>query len=117
MRGSWILITLFSAACGSSPPPAPSTGPGNGTSESITGRERVGWDQPASDSAELATFGYAIYVDGVRSEIVDPSCVSGNNCFNGAGPVTQIYDAGVTTALTRKSDACDGPFDLHFVPQ
>jgi len=74
MRRSWILITLFSAACGSSTPPAPSTGPGNGSSESITGRERIGWDQPASDSAELATFGYAIYVDGIRNEIIDPSC-------------------------------------------
>ena len=75
MRGFWILITLFAAACGSSTPPPPSTGTGGGV-ESITGRERIGWDQPATDTVELATFGYAIYVDNARSELTDTSCAS-----------------------------------------
>jgi len=46
-----------------SPPPivdAPAT------PVTIDGRERIGWDQPASDSVELATISYAIYVDGSR---------------------------------------------------
>ena len=75
MRGFWILITLFAAACGSSTPPPPSTGTGGGV-ESITGRERIGWDQPATDTVELATFGYAIYVDNARNELTDTSCAS-----------------------------------------
>ena len=76
MRRSWILITLFAAACGSSKPPAPSTGTGSGGVESITGRERIGWDQPAADVGELGTFRFAIYVDNVRSELAEVSCAS-----------------------------------------
>jgi glucose/arabinose dehydrogenase len=72
---SWIVITLFAAtACGSSPPPAPSPGPGTGNAQSITGRERIGWSQSASSVSELATFQYAIYVDGARSVMTDTSC-------------------------------------------
>jgi glucose/arabinose dehydrogenase len=74
MRRSWVWITVFVAACGSGTPPPPSTGPGSGTTESITGRERIGWDQPAADSGELSTFRYAIYVDGARAEIADVTC-------------------------------------------
>jgi glucose/arabinose dehydrogenase len=74
VRRSWILITLFAAGCGSSPAPAPSPGPGTGVGESITGRERIGWDQQAGDVTELATFRYVIYVDGIRSEIADTLC-------------------------------------------
>ena len=64
-----IVITLALAACGGSPP-----APGN--ADTITGTERFGWDQPASDAAELASFRYAIYVDEARSEAADISCGS-----------------------------------------
>jgi hypothetical protein len=40
----------------------------------ISGSERFGWDQPAADAGELATFRYAMYVDEVRSEAADVSC-------------------------------------------
>ena len=60
--------------CSKTPPPTPA--PGTDIGETITGRERFGWDQPASDAAELATFRYAIYVDGVRSIAADVSCGS-----------------------------------------
>lgn len=62
------------AGCSKSSPPTPS--PGGSTGESITGRERIGWDQPAASSAELATFRYAIYVDGARSEVADVNCAT-----------------------------------------
>jgi len=48
----------------------------------VTGTERIGWDQPASDAVELATFGYAIYVDGTRS------VASGVACAQNAGATT-----------------------------
>src|SRR4051812_29406472 len=77
VRRSWIAITVFAAgACGSSPPPAPSPGPGTGNAQSITGRERIGWSQGASSESELATFQYAIYVDGTRTVMADTSCAS-----------------------------------------
>lgn len=59
------------AACGGGAPPSP-----NGA-ETISGAERFGWDQPAADAAELATFKYALYVDDVRSEATDVSCTPG----------------------------------------
>jgi len=123
MRRSWILITLFSAACGSSTPPAPSTGPGNGSSESITGRERIGWDQPASDSAELATFGYAIYVDGIRNEIIDPSCsgsasASGFSCSGRLPPMSSgAHALEIAAFSTVNSESGESPKSapLHVV--
>jgi glucose/arabinose dehydrogenase len=105
MRRSWILITLFAAACGSSTPPAPSTGPGNGTTESITGRERIGWDQPAADSNELATFRYAIYVDGSRNELIDPSCSGsgGEAGFSCSGKLPPMSSGAHTLELATFS--------------
>jgi glucose/arabinose dehydrogenase len=55
------------------PPPAPAPSPSPGA-ERITGSERLGWNQPAGDTAELASFSYAIYVDGARSELGGVSC-------------------------------------------
>lgn len=106
MRRSWILITLFTAACGSSAPPAPS--PGAGTGESITGRERIGWDQQAGDVIELATFRYVIYVDGVRSEIPDASCgtSAGSSGFPCSGKLPAMSSGahGLELATFRAPD-------------
>ena len=74
MSRLWIALAVAVAGCGKSPsaPPPPSTTPG--PVETITGSERLGWDQRASDAAELATFRYAIYVDGVRTELTGATC-------------------------------------------
>jgi len=66
------MVVWLTAGCGKSTPPSPSPAPGGVAT--ITGRERIGWDQPAEGAAELATFRYAIYVDGARSEIAETSC-------------------------------------------
>jgi len=123
MRFSWIVITLFAAACGSSTPPSPATGPGNGTSESITGRERIGWDQPAADSGELSTFGYAIYVDGARSEIADPACsgsagATGFACTGKLPPMPSgAHTLELATFSTVNTDSGESPKSpaLHVV--
>jgi len=44
--------------------------------ERISGLERFGWEQPATDTGELASFRYAMYVDNTRSEATDVSCGS-----------------------------------------
>ena len=65
-----IVITVFViAACGK-PPNSPTD------TEQITGTERFGWDQPAADAGELATFRYDLYVDDARSEASDVSCAA-----------------------------------------
>ena len=67
---------LVLSACG---------GPGSSSSgaETVTGVERFGWDQPAVDAGELASFRFAIYVDDARSEATDVSCavVASNGRF------------------------------------
>src|SRR5436309_2849577 len=63
------LASVVLATCG-----GPSGAPGSGNGEAITGAERFGWDQPAPDAGELATFDYAIYVDSSRAEAADVSC-------------------------------------------
>lgn len=66
---SVVCLSLLAAACGASPP-APTN------ADTITGAERFGWDQPATDATELASFRYAIYVDDARSEAADVSCAT-----------------------------------------
>jgi len=61
-------------ACGNNGTPPTPAPPGVGGGETITGQERLGWDQQAASPAELATFRYAIYVDGARSEIANVLC-------------------------------------------
>lgn len=61
------------AACDDNQP-TPQPPPSNG--ERITGNERIGWDQPAANPAELASFRYAIYVDGTRSELTNVACAA-----------------------------------------
>jgi hypothetical protein len=67
-----VFASLVFAACGGSP-----SSP-NGT-ETITGVERFGWDQPAADAGELASFRYALYVDEARSEAADVTCAPGQS--------------------------------------
>ncbi len=69
-----VVATCLLAACG----PSASSGTPGGT-ETITGAERFGWDQPAADAGELASFRYALYVDDVRSEAADVSCAPGQS--------------------------------------
>jgi hypothetical protein len=61
------LVVIAATACGGSPP-----APGGG--DAITGDERFGWEQPARDAGELASFRYAMYLDEARSEAADVSC-------------------------------------------
>jgi hypothetical protein len=67
------IVALFAAACGAKSPSAP----GGSETETITGSERLGWEQPAADAGELVTFRYAWYVDGVRAEATSVSCGTG----------------------------------------
>ena len=75
MPRPWIVVLCLALiACDEkSPPAAPVVDP-PATNDTISGTERVGWDQPAADAAELATIGYVIYVDGQRTELAGVTC-------------------------------------------
>ena len=69
------LATSAVAACGGSPPAPPVVTPPP-SAETINGSERIGWDQPAADTVELAAIRYAIYVDAARTEAAGVTCAS-----------------------------------------
>jgi len=69
-----LFVSSTVAACGGGSPSPPVVTPPS-TPVTVTGTERIGWDQPAADAVELATFGYAIYVDGTRSVASSVACV------------------------------------------
>jgi glucose/arabinose dehydrogenase len=68
-----VAASIAIASCGSSTPPPSTSDPGS-SGERISGNERLGWSQSANDGRELATFRYAAYVDGNRTELADVSC-------------------------------------------
>jgi glucose/arabinose dehydrogenase len=105
------------AGCGKSSSPTPSPVAGNG--ESITGRERLAWDQAASSTAELAAFRYAIYVDGVRSEMADVSCAttggSAGYACSGRLPAMTVGTHTLELAAYLESDSIvEGPRSSPF---
>jgi len=74
LRALWPALLLAAlVGCSKSPEPPQQQPP---TGERITGSERIGWTQQATDSVELADFKYAVYVDGARSALADATCGS-----------------------------------------
>lgn len=71
-RPTAVLVITLVAACGGSPGGSGSSGGG----QVLTGNERFGWDQMASDRGELSSFRYAMYVDGARTEVTDVTCAT-----------------------------------------
>ncbi len=67
-----VLVALAAVACkGNTPAPG---SPGGSDAGTISGSERIGWDQPASSTVELSTFRYELYVDGAPTSITGVSC-------------------------------------------
>src|SRR6185503_12462516 len=68
------LCGLFTACDKKAPaPPVVTPPPG---SETINGTERIGWDQRAADTAELAAMSYVVYVDGTRTPLTAVTCAT-----------------------------------------
>ena len=62
-------------ACDKKAPAPPQVDP-PAANETINGTERIGWDQTAADTVELAAIGFVMYVDGVRTELTAVTCAS-----------------------------------------
>ena len=73
----WIVLCcLIMIACDKKSPPAPPVVDTPSRPVTINGTERIGWDQPAADTVELAAISYAAYVDGTRAPLAGVSCAS-----------------------------------------
>jgi glucose/arabinose dehydrogenase len=96
-----MLVLAALAACGEDRPPPPSPGPGTPGGQTVSGNERVGWDQQASDAAQLATFRYAFYVDGTRIEVSSATCspTSTANGFPCSAPLPPMAPGAHTLQL------------------
>jgi glucose/arabinose dehydrogenase len=106
MRAALLALVLVAVAGCESRTPPPPTVPGPGNGESITGRERLGWDQRAAGTGELATFRYAIYVDGTRSEMMGVACgtVAGTAGFACTGQLPPMTTGTHTLELATFTD-------------
>jgi glucose/arabinose dehydrogenase len=70
-----LLICVVLTGCGDKQPPSPEVGSPTGEVQ-VSGNERIGWSQPAEDAAQVASFQFVIYVDGVRTPLTGLSCSS-----------------------------------------
>jgi glucose/arabinose dehydrogenase len=80
------LLAFGVVACSKDTPAPPVVTPGPSPSPTVTGVERLGWNQTAADGVQLATFHYAIYVDGARAELM------GASCQPSASPASAAFD-------------------------
>ncbi|HXH05138.1 MAG TPA: PQQ-dependent sugar dehydrogenase [Vicinamibacterales bacterium] len=86
-----VLLACWGCGGDGEPPAAPA--PGGEAGETITGRERLGWTQPAGDASELAGLRFALYVDGSRVVLEDASCTavpSGSDGFPCSSPLPPL---------------------------
>ena len=104
---SLIFACIAFAACGGSTP----TPDG---SQTVSGAERFGWDQPAADATELASLRYALYVDDARSEAADVKCASvksaaGFACTAQMPPMTSgVHNVQVAAFVTDAGAVREG---------
>ncbi len=105
LHRTWIAaaVCLAAMACGgkdNSTPSTPSQG-GTGGEVQVSGSERLGWAQPASSAAELASIQYAIYVDNNRSVLRNVSCeqTAGSSGFDCRAPLPNLSAGAHTIEL------------------
>jgi glucose/arabinose dehydrogenase len=92
-----VLALLVSACGGDSQPAAPSSSSGGGSSSSssgvitVTGTEKIGWDQAAATSGQLSGYQYLGFVDNIPQVLANASC--GSTASNGTFPCTASLPA------------------------
>lgn len=66
------------AGCDKKAPETPDPGAGNPSGDTrVSPGDRLGWSQQAADAIEIASFQFALYIDGVRTALSGVSCVRG----------------------------------------
>src|SRR2546428_11509589 len=104
-RVLWPVIAVGALfGCSKSPQPPQQVPP---SAERITGSERLGWTQQATDQVELAGFKYAIYVDGARSQLAGVSCPSTGSSagFECSAPLPKMSAGSHTLNLAAYIDS------------
>jgi hypothetical protein len=116
------LAAIAIAACGKSTPAPPTMTHPSGQI-TVTGREQLLWDQPASDATLLSGIGYTVYVDGTGAPYNGVTCSSASpfTCHAPLPPMTAGPHAIELTAFFKDNPGLEspraGPLDLLVVPQ
>ena len=99
LPAAFAVLALSVAACRRSTPEPPGVTPG--PVESVVGTERLGWSQRAADRTELSEFGYAVYVDDVRTELTGVDCTPSSTAgtFACSAPLPPMTDGMHTLQL------------------
>jgi hypothetical protein len=95
---SLAVIACATVACGGNTPPSPEAAAVQGGT--ISGRERIGWDQSATTATDLSAYRYFIYVDGARSEVAGVSCAAGTAGFACSGKLPVMSSGAHTIELS-----------------
>jgi glucose/arabinose dehydrogenase len=96
-----LVFCVAVAACGGKDQP-PTPNPGNPVDGiQVSGRERLGWSQPAADTVELAQLQYAVYVDNTRTTLTGATCgsTSSQSGFDCSAPLPTLSAGGHTLEL------------------
>jgi hypothetical protein len=109
-----LMVALAAVAgCGGSDDPPPSSPPATSGSDTVTGHERVGWVQTASDS-DVFLLEFAGYIDGVRNVLTGAACTRNNSgsfdCSAALPPMTAGRHAlEIAAFFTSPNGVVEGP--------
>lgn len=108
-----LLVALGGAGCERDAPEPPDVPPGQ--VENVTGAERLGWTQAATDNRELATFRYAVYVDNTRGELTGTTCQPPasptSSAFDCTAPLPPLSPGAHSIELATFTDSGTGPVE------
>jgi len=109
-----LAVALTAAAgCGGNDDPPPSSPPPADSGDTISGRERIGWDQAASDS-DISLLEFAGYVDGARNVLTGSTCVRNNSGSFDCSAALPAMSAGrhtleIAAFMTSPGGVVEGP--------
>jgi glucose/arabinose dehydrogenase len=102
-----LLACICVSGCDKNDPETPD--PGNPSGEArVSPGDRLGWTQQAADAMEIASFQYALYVDGTRTTMAGVSCTpaAGGTGFDCSGTLPNLSPG--THTLELASFVVDG---------
>ena len=110
-------VLLAAAACGSpakSPSPAPGapTPPPTNTGNTVTGSERIGWDQPVLAGTAPSEYTYAWFVDGLRAGPASAQCsVQSDTTLSCSAPLPKLTPGTHQLRLSAARTLREGTFE------
>jgi glucose/arabinose dehydrogenase len=107
-----VAMTLGTAACSgqaaTTPPPANGDGSSPGSPINVSGTERLGWNQTATDLNEASRLQYTIYVDDGPAPLTDATC-QGSSPFSCSARLPQLTAGAHRLEVTATASGLESP--------